>query len=243
AGEEAARRMARLQSERERAGEEAETARLAAAAVAEEQVANAAAKEQATRNLEGLRRERTAADQKLQQLQQKSGACREQIQGASSRLGAIEEMINAFEGYQKGARTVLLGREQGHPWAADVQGAVAEIIRTEPRYEKAIEIALGGNIQNIITATDAGAKAAIEHLKRSQGGRATFLPLNTIRANTFRPDEQREFQGAPGIVGVAIDLVRFEDRFRPAMASLLGRTLPRAGRVRVCSPGSGSARS
>jgi chromosome segregation protein len=225
AGEEAAKRMARLQSEKDRASEEAEQARLAAAAVAEEQVTNAAAKEQALRQLEGLRRERQEADQKLQHLQQKGSACREQIQGASSRLGAIEEMINAFEGYQKGTRTVLLGREQGHAWAADVQGAVAEIIRTEPRYEKAIEIALGGNIQNIITATDSGAKAAIEHLKRTNGGRATFLPLNTIRANTFRPDEQREFQGAPGIVGVAIDLVRFDDRFRPAMASLLGRTL------------------
>jgi chromosome segregation protein len=154
-----------------------------------------------------------------------ASAIREQIQGASSRLGAIEEMMNAFEGYQKGTRTVLQGREHGQPWAAEVEGAVAEVIRTEPKYEKAVEIALGGAIQNIITTTDVGAKAAIEHLKRTNGGRATFLPLSTIRANSFRPDEEREFKGAPGIIGVAIDLVRFEEKFRPAMASLLGRTL------------------
>ncbi|HWI51171.1 MAG TPA: chromosome segregation protein SMC [Symbiobacteriaceae bacterium] len=225
AGEEAARRMARLQGERERAEQEAESARLAAAAVAEQQVSLSGLKDRATVELNSLRQQRQEADRKLQELQQKGGAIREQIQGSSSRLGAIEEMMNAFEGYQKGTRTVLMGREQGHPWATEVLGAVAEVIRTEPKYEKAIEIALGGNIQNIITATDTGAKAAIEHLKKSNGGRATFLPLGSIRANSFRPDEEREFKGAPGIIGVALELVRFEDRFRPAMASLLGRTL------------------
>ncbi|HYF95614.1 MAG TPA: chromosome segregation protein SMC [Symbiobacteriaceae bacterium] len=225
AGEEAAKRLNRLQAERERAQEAAEKARGAALSVADQQAGLSEAKDRAAANLTALRAERLEADQKLQELQQKGGAIREQIQGASSRLGAIEEMINAFEGYQKGTRTILMGREQGHPWAAEVLGAVAELIRTEPRYEKAIEIALGGSIQNIITATDTGAKAAIEHLKKTNGGRATFLPLSTIRPNSFRADEEREFSGAPGIIGVALDLVRFEDRFRPAMASLLGRTL------------------
>ncbi|HWI60297.1 MAG TPA: chromosome segregation protein SMC [Symbiobacteriaceae bacterium] len=225
AGEDAARRMARLAGERERAEQEAEKARQAVAAVADSQVTLAGLKDRAVNAVATAKRERQEADQKLQDLQQKGSTLREQIQGASSRLGAIEEMMNAFEGYQKGTRTVLMGREQGHAWAADVQGAVAEIIRTEPKYEKAIEIALGGNIQNIITATDSGAKAAIDHLKKTNGGRATFLPLNTIRANSFRADEEREFKGVPGIIGVALDLLRFDDRFRPAMASLLGRTL------------------
>lgn len=225
AGEEAARRMARLTSDRERAEGEAQAARDASAVLATRQADLAAEKDRLAGSIASHRRARQQKDQDLQELQQKGSGLREQIQGSSSRLQAIEEMINAFEGYQKGTRTVLQGREKNQPFAADVLGAVAEIIRTEPRYEKAIEIALGGNIQNIITGTDAGAKAAIEHLKKTNGGRATFLPLNTIRANTYRPDEEKEFRGAPGIVGVALDLVRFEDRFRPAMASLLGRTL------------------
>jgi chromosome segregation protein len=225
AGEEAAKRIARLGGEREKAEAEAEQNRAAMAAVTEQQASLAALRDQAANEATRIRRERQEADAQLQELQQKGSAIREQIQGASSRLGAIEEMMNAFEGYQKGTRTVLQGREHGQPWAAEVEGAVAEVIRTEPKYEKAVEIALGGAIQNIITATDVGAKAAIEHLKRTNGGRATFLPLSTIRANSFRPDEEREFKGATGIIGVAIDLVRFEDQFRPAMASLLGRTL------------------
>lgn len=224
-GEEAAKRIARLAEERAQAEAEAAAAAEATASLTAKQADLAAERDQAAGGLASLRRAAREAEQKLQELQQKGGSLREQIQGSSSRLGAIEEMMNAFEGYQKGTRTVLQGRERNQPWAADVLGSVAEVIRTEPQYEKAVEIALGGAIQNIITATDQGAKQAIEFLKRNNGGRATFLPLNTIRANTYRPDEEREFRGAPGIIGVALDLVRYDDQFRPAIASLLGRTL------------------
>lgn len=225
AGEEAARRMARLQADRERAAGEADAARAAARDLAALQASLAVERDRTNGEITALRGARQEAGRRLQEQQQKGSALREQIQGASSRLGAIEEMMNAFEGYQKGARTVLQGREKDAPWAAEVLGAVAERIRTEPRFEKAVEIALGGNIQNLITETDGGAKQAIEHLKRTNGGRATFLPLSVIRPNAYRPDEEREFKGAKGIIGVAVDLVRFEERFRPAMASLLGRTL------------------
>ncbi|MFZ5814494.1 MAG: chromosome segregation protein SMC [Bacillota bacterium] len=225
AAEEALRRLSRLAAEREQAEADAAQNRELAAAKGAERLQLEEERVALEGELGRLRAERQGAEQRLQELQQQGGAVREQIQAASSRLGAIEEMINAFEGYQKGTRTVLQGREKGAPWAADVLGAVAELIRTEPRYEKAVEIALGGAIQNLVTATDAGAKAAIEELKRTGGGRATFLPLNTIRAGGFRPEEEREFKGAPGIIGVALDLVRFEERFRPAIASLLGRTL------------------
>ncbi|MFZ5827987.1 MAG: chromosome segregation protein SMC [Bacillota bacterium] len=225
AADEAGARLSRLAGERERAEADAAQTREQVAAKGAEQVALEAERVALEAELVRLRSERQDSEQKLQELQQQGSAVREAIQAASSRLGTIEEMINAFEGYQKGTRTVLQGREKGAPWAAEVLGTVAEVIRTEPRYEKAVEIALGGAIQNLITATDTGAKQAIEHLKRSSGGRATFLPLNTIRPNGYRPDEEREFAGAPGIIGVALDLVRFEERFRPAIASLLGRTL------------------
>ncbi|WP_374712169.1 chromosome segregation protein SMC [Symbiobacterium terraclitae] len=225
AAEEAARRLARLQAERERAESDAArtSERTAQLAEARGELERQRAAHQA--ELAELAAERNATDRRLQALQARHAELREQIQAASSRLGAIEELISGFEGYQRGPRTVLQGREKGAPWAADVLGAVAEVIRTEARYEKAIEVALGGAVQNLITATDEGAKAAIEHLKRTGGGRATFLPLNTIRPQSYRPDEEREFRGAPGILGVAIDLVRFEERFRPAIAALLGRTL------------------
>lgn len=225
AGEDAARRMARLQAEQERATAEADRARQESERVAAEQAELLADRDRLVGEVATLRNSRQEAEQRQQACQQQGARIREQIQGTSSRLGAIEEMMNAFEGYQKGTRTILQGRERGLPFAAQILGAVAEVIRTEPKYEKAVEIALGGSIQHIITETDQGAKQAIEHLKRTHGGRATFLPLNVIRPHTFRPDEVREFQGAPGIVGVALDLVKFDARFRPAISSLLGRVL------------------
>lgn len=224
-GAEADRRLARLEAERRRAEAEAAAVRSALEAVQAEQQALAAERQQVVETMTALRRAREEADQRLQQLQRQQQALREQLRGASSRLGVIEEMISGFEGYQRGPRTILQAREKGLPFAAEVLGAVAEVIRTEPRLERAIEVALGGGLQYIITATDAGAKQAIEYLKRTHGGRATFLPLNTIRPQLFRPEEERQFAGAPGILGVALDLVRFEERFRPAIAALLGRVL------------------
>ena len=225
AGQEAARRLARLEAEREQAEGEERSARAAMDSLVERKAALATDRDQAAAALAESRRARQEADQQLQDLQQRGSAIREQIQGSSSRLGAIEEMINAHEGYQKGTRSILQAKEKGEHFAVEVLGAVAELIRTEPKYERAIEIALGGNIQNIVTSTDEGAKQAIEYLKRTHNGRATFLPLNLIRTNSFRAEEEREYKGAPGIIGVALDLVRFEERFRPALSSLLGRVL------------------
>lgn len=225
AADEAARRMARLTAERERAEVEAGDARAKMAALGVRQIALSEERDRLMGQVAGLKAERQRAEQLLQEMQHRGSTLREELQGSRSRLGAIEEMISGFEGYQRGARTILQGREKGLPFAAEVLGAVAELIRTDPAYEKAVEIALGGNVQNIITQTDRGAKQAIEHLKQVGGGRATFLPLSTIRPNSFRPDEEREFRDAPGILGPALELVRFEERYRPAMASLLGRVL------------------
>ncbi|MGE5675096.1 MAG: chromosome segregation protein SMC [Mycobacterium leprae] len=222
---EAQKRQERLAGERSKAEAEATASGAAEADLAEKMAVLRTERDEADGRLSELRTAYRDGQNRQQELQQRGSHLREQLQGASSRLGAIEEMMNAFDGYQKGTRTVLVGREKAQPWAQDVLGAVAELIRTEPKYEKAIEVALGGNIQNIVTATDQGAKAAIEHLKKSQGGRATFLPLNVIRPNSFRADEEREFKAAPGIIGVALDLIRFDEQFRPAMASLLGRVL------------------
>jgi chromosome segregation protein len=223
--EEAQKRQERLAAERTRT--EAEAAKSAEAlALLRTQMAQLRAEREALRQEQTeAQRAATAVQEKRQGLLKRQTEVRGQFQSTAARLEAIQEMIQAFEGYQKGPRTVLAGREKGAPWAADVVGSVAEVIRTEPTYEKAIEVALGGSIQNILTQSDAGAKAAIEHLKRTGGGRATFMPLNTMRPNPFRPDEEREFQGAPGIIGSALNLVRYEERFYPAIAFLLGRVL------------------
>ena len=100
-------------------------------------------------------------------------------------------------------------------------GVVADLLKTDKKYETAIEVALGGNIQNIVTEDTETAKRMIEMLKREKAGRATFLPLRGLgRPQEFKNTRVLE---EPGVIGLADSLVRCDDKYRPVAASLLGR--------------------
>lgn len=188
----------------------------------------AAARNEATERQADLGRKRQAtlhAREAQEKGQRELGEVREELRSIQSRLNTIEELAREFEGYQRGTRAVLLAREKGLPFSGEIEGAVGELVRTvDPKYEQAIEIALGGGIQNIVTASEQGAKQAIEYLKRTGNGRATFLPLGVVRGNEFSAQDLRELQG-PGIIGPALDLVQVEARYRPAVANLIGRVV------------------
>ncbi|MGH9174609.1 MAG: hypothetical protein ACRD1H_09630, partial [Vicinamibacterales bacterium] len=100
-------------------------------------------------------------------------------------------------------------------------GTIAEAIEVPRNLETAVEVALGGHLQDIIVVSWGDARTAIEYLKRSQSGRATFQPLETVRSGR-RPELT---DGMPGLLGVAADLVSCDERIRPVIEQLLGRTL------------------
>ena len=134
-----------------------------------------------------------------------------------SRLDALVNLTERYEGYGGSVRKVMQNRsaEKG------VIGVVADLLKTDKKYETAIEVALGGNIQNIVTEDADTARRMIELLKREKAGRATFLPLNDL-------GKPQEFKYAgvlqePGVIGLADSLVRCDDRYRPIARSLLGR--------------------
>ena len=134
-----------------------------------------------------------------------------------SRLDALVNLTERYEGFGGSVRKVMQNRssEKG------VIGVVADLLKTDRKYETAIEVALGGNIQNIVTEDAETARRMIELLKREKAGRATFLPLNDLG----RPQEFRNtgVLQEPGVIGLADSLVRCDDRYRPVAASLLGR--------------------
>ena len=134
-----------------------------------------------------------------------------------SRLDALVNLTERYEGFGGSVRKVMQNRgaEKG------VIGVVADLLKTDKKYETAIEVALGGNIQNIVTEDAETARRMIELLKREKAGRATFLPLNDLG----RPQEFRNTNvlQEPGVIGLADSLVRCYDRYRPVAASLLGR--------------------
>ncbi|MBQ8054401.1 MAG: chromosome segregation protein SMC [Lachnospiraceae bacterium] len=134
-----------------------------------------------------------------------------------SRLDALVNLTERYEGFGGSVRKVMQNRssEKG------VIGVVADLLKTDKKYETAIEVALGGNIQNIVTEDAQTARRMIELLKREKAGRATFLPLNDLG----RPQEFKNTKilQEPGVIGLADSLVRCDDRYRPVAASLLGR--------------------
>ena len=102
-----------------------------------------------------------------------------------------------------------------------VHGPVANLIKADEECALAIETALGAAAQNIVIDSQEDGRRAIEMLKRSDSGRATFLPVDTIRGTVMRDAPTRD----PGFVGVAYELVRFDARYEQIVANLLGRTV------------------
>lgn len=137
----------------------------------------------------------------------------------SSRLESLKNITERYDGYGNSIRRVMANRDR----EKGLIGVVADIIQADREYETAIETALGGSIQNIVTADEETAKRMIAYLKQNKFGRATFLPLTSMReGGGIRPAEAlRE----PGVIGPANTLVHVEERFRALAGHLLGRTL------------------
>ena len=136
-----------------------------------------------------------------------------------SRLESLKNITERYDGYGNSIRKVMdnKDREQG------LLGVVADIVKVEKDYEIAIETALGGNIQNIVTEDEDTAKRMIHFLKKNKFGRATFLPLTSIRANSGinRPEVLKE----TGVIGTANKLIQVESKYKTLADYLLGRTL------------------
>ena len=137
-----------------------------------------------------------------------------------SRLTLLFEMEREHEGYYNSVKSLLNlpdAQERG------ICGAVGQLLKVEETYETAIEAALGGALQNIVTETEEDARDAIGYLKRRNLGRATFLPVTAIKG---RPLEGRQaILAEVGVIGTAYELVSFEEKFRQLAMYLLGRIL------------------
>ncbi|NLZ83835.1 MAG: chromosome segregation protein SMC [Clostridiales bacterium] len=134
-----------------------------------------------------------------------------------SRLESLINLTERYEGYGNSIKKVMEQKSK----SPGIIGVVADIIKVDKNYETAIETALGGSIQNIVTEDEKTAKTLIEHLKRNKYGRATFLPLTNIGSSNglYNDNVLKE----DGVIGVASDLVKTDPKFQPLIENLLGR--------------------
>ena len=136
-----------------------------------------------------------------------------------SRLESLRNIAERYDGYGNSIRKVM-EQKSSNP---GLLGVVSDLIQVDKKYEIAIETALGGNIQNIVTEDEMTAKNMIEFLKVNRLGRATFLPLTSVSAKGNPKNEAA--MNETGVIGVANELVECEDRYKEVAAYLLGRVL------------------
>lgn len=158
--------------------------------------------------------------QKKQQLMQQAHNKQHEMQG---RLRALQSLEADFSGFYSGVKEVLHAREAKK--LTGIEGAVAELITVEKAYVKAVETALGGAMQHIVTASEASARDAIGFLKRQNKGRATFLPLDVIRPRKIQTSTLQAIESHPEFIGVAIDLVGIAKTYQNIGESLLGNVI------------------
>ena len=159
-----------------------------------------------------------ARDEAAARLQQSVTAGGVELDTLRARIGLLGEMERDYEGYNKAVKLVMQQANRGG--LGGIHGPVADLIRVRDDYTIAIETALGASMQSVVVDSEQSGKAAINWLKRRDGGRATFLPMSAIRGRGL---EERGLEQRPGFVGVASALVEYDGQYRPIIENLLGR--------------------
>lgn len=182
---------------------------------------------------EAVNTEIIALNEKQQVLEERNSAIRDELSEKDqklrdtqvlyhqrkSKLEALSNLTERYEGYGGSVKRVMEKKEQ----EKGIIGVVADIIKVDPKYETAIETALGGNIQNIVTDNEETAKKMITYLKKNKGGRATFLPLTSItRPQEFKNEEALKEKG---VIGMADQLVHTDQKYNSVAKAMLGRIM------------------
>ena len=154
------------------------------------------------------------------ELEEKRRELTSKLDSVSAKAKVFRAMERDYESYQKSVKMVM--QESGRGALRGIHGPISRLIRTDDSYTVAIEIALGGAMQQIVVDSEQEGKAAISYLKRTGGGRATFLPISTISGKELT---ESGLDRCRGYIGIASDLVFCQDRYRNIVRNLLGRTV------------------
>ena len=175
--------------------------------------------------LEELNRQKEDLDRELAEKRKKQNAIRNDIQFKNSRYKMLQDMEKNLEGYNRSVRQILQACRQSPEFGKGIHGALAQLITVEQKYETAVEMSLGGALQNIVTTTEEDAKKAIEYLKSRQLGRATFLPISAVKGKYFDGSLINEIKKQEGFCGVASDLISCNPEYKGIILSFLGKVV------------------
>ena len=143
---------------------------------------------------------------------------RTQEQRAKGRLELLAQWEDQHEGYLEGTKNILNGKGS---WREQITGAVGDLFTVEEKYTTAIETALGGSVNHVVTTTARAAAEGVNYLKSIQGGRVTFLPMDSVKGKPYDTPALHE----SCVLGTAVDCISFDNKYAHIFQYLLGRTL------------------
>lgn len=170
-------------------------------------------------NIDLISSEKDEKNAKLDEFKSKEAKMKQELLMLNSKHNYLVNLEKENEGYYKSVKEALDYSRNNK----NVYGTLASIISTDEKYEYAIEIALGGYLQNIIVQDESDAQSIISYLKQNMLGRATFLPLNLIKETRF--DIKNKVSKIKGVIGIASDLVKYDSKFEKAINLSLGSTV------------------
>ena len=181
-----------------------------------------AKRNEALSKIDEIRTKKEESSKKLKEYDDKINHILYDIRMKDARYKFLQETEKEKEGYTKSVKSLLLDCEKDNILKKGVHGVLANLISTPKEYETAIEMCLGAALQNIITDTEEDAKKLIEHLRKGNLGRASFLPITSVKGKKLDNIKQK---GIDGIVGIASDLVKYQNKYEQIVLNLLGRTV------------------
>lgn len=138
-----------------------------------------------------------------------------------SRLNFLIETEKEKEGYVKSVKSILIACDRDLNLKKGMHGVLANLISVDKKYETAIEMCLGASLQNIVTENEQDAKKLVEYLRKNNLGRASFLPITTVKGKRIDKIKSK----TNGVIGIASDLINTDKKYRQIVESLLGRTV------------------
>lgn len=175
-----------------------------------------------TKSLSEINEKRQEANEKIKQYDTILKNLEQEERMKSSRLKFLIETEKEKEGYTRSVKALLLDCDKNAELKKGMYGALSSLIKTPKEYETAIEMALGASLQNIVTENEEDAKKLVEHLRKNNLGRATFLPIASVSGKKL--DKLNE-KGIDGVIGIASDLIKIDKKYENIILSLLGRTV------------------
>ncbi len=174
------------------------------------------------KELENISTQKEKTEKQIKEYEDSINKISSEYRIKESRLKFLKETEKEKEGYIRSVKSLLLDCEKDANLKKGSHGVLANIIKTPKEYETAIEMTLGASLQNIVTETEEAAKKLVEHLRKNNLGRASFLPLSSVKGKRL---EKYNSKGITGIIGIASDLVEFNKKYEQIVLNLLGRTV------------------